>query len=308
MQEFNLDPNMLINGRRISPKRYSGSVTQKIKYDDNISLTNEENNVQQSKKESYIFETEVYGKYDFILKKRFIVSPEVRASFTKHSDQSSPEVYQNDAIILNVNLKNKYEHKYKERPASFIFDIDYSRTSKDWRQRRQKDFYADSKTFTFGESLSYFSVGDTTFKFKRKDYAGENTSISNNTTTLSIDQTVFLPTQHLLIALLEINYIDNFNNSSTNTDTYMLRFDYLIPEIFPQYTLGLALATTMTDTLDQKDSRGTEFSYNPSFDLSKDITKNAKIALNYDFTKSKSKSASYSYNKNVLTTEFRYSF
>jgi tetratricopeptide (TPR) repeat protein len=308
MQEFNLDPNMLINGRRITPKRYTLSFSQKMKYDDNISLTNEENNIQQSKKESYIFDTEVFGKYDFIVKKRFVISPEARINFTEHTDQSSPEVFQNDSLVINTNLKNKFEHKFKERPASFIFDIDYSRTSRDWRQTKSRDFYASAITYTLAESVSYFNFGDTTLKIKRKNYDGENTSISNHTTSLSLDQTVFLPTQHLLIGLLDMSFIDNYNNTSTNTDTYLLRFDYLIPEIFPQYTLGIALATTVTDTKAQKASRGTEVSYNPSLDLSKEITQRAKIGINYDFTKSKSKNATYSYSKNVLTTEFRYSF
>lgn len=308
MKEFNLDPNMLINGRRISPKRYALSFSQKMKYDDNISLTNEENNVQQSKKESYIFDTEVFGKYDFVVKKRFVISPEARISFTEHTDQSSPEVYQNDSLVINTNLKNKFEHKFKERPASFIFDIDYSRTSRDWKQTKNRDFYASAITYIFGESVSYFDFGDTAFKIKRKNYNGENTAISNHTTSLSLDQTVFLPTQHLLIGLMDMSFIDNYNNATTSTNTYLLRFDYIIPEVFPQYTLGVALATTLTDTKEQKASRGIEISYNPSLDLSKEISQKAKIGINYDFTKTKSKNTSFSYSKNVLTTEFRFSF
>lgn len=39
MREFNLDPNMMVNGRRINPKRYSGYISQKLKFDDNVSQT-----------------------------------------------------------------------------------------------------------------------------------------------------------------------------------------------------------------------------------------------------------------------------
>lgn len=308
MKEFNLDPNMLINGRRISPKRYNGYMVQKLKFDNNISLTNEENNVQQSRKESYIFETEAYAKYDFILKKRYILSPEARVTFTEHGDQSSPEVYQNDSFVMNFNLKNKYEHKVKDLPASFLFDIDYSHILKDYNSKKKREFYAKSYTFTVGESFSYFDIGDTTLKIKRKNFTGEDSSISNHTTTLSADQTFFFSNQHLLIALFDASFIDNFNNTSTNTDTYLLRFDYIIPSILPQYTLGLAMATTMTDTKEQEASRGTELSFNPSIDLSREISNNSKVSVNYDFTKSKSKDSNYSYRKHVLTTEYRYSF
>lgn len=308
MTEFNLDPNQLINGRRISPKRYSGYVSQKVRFDDNIALVNEENNVSQSKKESYVFETEMYGNYDFILKKRYIISPEVRFIYTEHSDQNTAEVYQNDSYVINVSLKNKYEHKVNNQPASLLFDIDYSRTNKDWQAQKKRELFATSTTFTIGESFSYFQVGDTTLRIKRKNYVGENEAISNHTTILSGDQTFFLPTQHLLVGLFEASFIDNFNNTTSSTDTYLLRFDYIVPQILPQYTLAVALGMTMTDTKEQESSRGTELSWNPSIDLSKELSERSKLSLNFDFTKNKSKSTSYSYSKNMLTMEYRYAF
>ncbi len=307
-KEFNLDPNLLLNGRKISPKRYSAYLFQKIKYDDNITLTNEENNVTQSKKESFIFESEAYGKYDFVFKKRFIISPEIRINFVQNSDQDSPEVFQNDTSSLNFNLKNKYEHTMFMAPASMLFDIEYGRNDKAWQQKHKREHYADAFTFSIGELFSYFSFGDSSIKLRFKDYKGENTTISNRTKSLSADQTFVLPTQHLFIAFFEADFIDNYNNSATNTNSYLGRFDYIIPEILPTYTLDFALAMTVTDTKEQKASRGTEFTLNPSLDLSKQISERFKIAVNYDFTKSNSKQPDYKYTKSIFSTEFRYSF
>lgn len=308
MVEFNLDPNLLANGRRISPKRSSGYITQRVRYDNNVTLTNEENNVQQSKKDSFIFETEGYARYDFVAKKRFVISPEARLIFTQHTNQTDPEVYQNDSFVMNASLKNKYEHALRDLPASLIFDIDYSYTLKDWKAEKKKEYYAQSTTFTLGESFSYFAIGDTTVRVKRKNYAGENELISNHTTSINGDQTFFLPTHHLLLAFFEASFIDNFNNPSTNTNTYMLRLDYIMPEIRPLYTVDLAMAVTMTDTKEQDLTRGTEMSWNPSIDIARDLSPAARISLNYDFTKSTSKDTSYAYNKHVITTEFRYAF
>lgn len=307
-KEYNLDPNLLANGRRISPKRYSGYAVQKIKFDDNITLTNEENNITQSKKESYIFESEVYAKYDWVLKKRFIVSPEARINFVQNSDQDASEVFQNDTYAINTNLKTKYEHTFHQAPASFLFDVEYSKNYKDWEKIHHRSHYADATTIGVGELFSYFSAGDTSFKVKFKNYKGVNEAISNHTKSVSTDQTFLLPNQNLLIALFEADYIDNYNNPSTNTNTYLTRFDYLIPEIMPSYTLDIALAGTITDTKDQIATRGTEFTLNPSLDLSKQISEKFRIAVNYDFTKSNSKSADYKYTKSVFSTEFRYSF
>ena len=158
------------------------------------------------------------------------------------------------------------------------------------------------------ESYNYFSTVDTSFKIKRKKFTGENEAISNNTTSISGDQTISLANQHLLIALLEADFINNFNNTITNTDTYLARFDYLVPEIMPKYTLGIALAVTITDTKEQKATRGTELSLNPSIDLSKEINEKMKLSINYDYTKNKSKLSDYDYKKHVFSTEFRISF
>lgn len=308
VNEFKLDPNLLVNGRRISPKRYNLYLSQKVKFDDNISLTNEENNTQQSKKESFIFETEAFAKYDFVLKKKFTISPEARITFTEHADQTSPDVYQNDALVINANLKNRLEYSFRNRPASLLFDVDTSQISKDWNQQKKREAYASSMTLGFGSMVNLFEIGETTFKIKLKDYTGKNTDISNKTTSFNIDQTFYLQNQHLLVGFFDASFIDNFNSPTTSTDTYLIRFDYIIPEVLPDYTFNLAFATTMTDTKLQKETRGTEMAYNPSIYVTRALGLNSKIIINYDFSKTKSNEASYSYNKSILSFEFRYSF
>lgn len=307
MLEFELDPNFLSNGRRINPKRYNAYVAQRIKYDNNITLVNEVNNVQETKKSSMVFETEAYGKYDFILKKRFIVSPEARVIFIQHSNQSDFDVYQNDSFITTLSLKNKYEHKYKEQPASLLFDIDFSKTTKKW-QTDKRENYSTSTTFSIGETFNPFTYGDTTIKLKRKIYKGENEDISNNTTSLTADQIFFLPNQHLIVGSFDASFIDNYNNTTTSSNSYTLRGDYIIPDIKPKYTLDVALALTLTDTLEQKSTRGMELLINPSFDVSYNLNRKSVISVNYDYTKSSSDDENYAYTKHIISTEYRYAF
>jgi len=306
--EFKLDPNLLANGRRLPSKRFTLSLSQSVKFDDNITLSNGENDTQQTQKESFVFTTEAYSKYDFVLKKMYVMSPEIRITQAQHSDRSSPEVYQNDSFLINANLKNKLEHQFKNQPASLLFDLEFSQVNKDWNQKKKKELYASSLAFSIGESFNLFSFGETTLKLKYKNYKGENTDISNKTTSLSVDQTYYLPKQQLLIFLFDFSSIDNFNLKSSSTDTYLLRFDYILPEIFPDYTLSIALATTVTDTKQQKEARGTEMNYNPSIEVSKQIGSNMKTSLTYDMTKSKSKTSSYAYDKSSLALEFQYNF
>ncbi len=307
-KEFNLDPNLLANGRKISPKRYSAYFSQKIKFDDNISLTNEENNILPTKKESFIFESEAYAKYDFVIKKTIITSPEIRISFVKNSDQDSSEVYTNDAYSIYTNLKNKFEHKINSKPASFLFDFEYAKTNKDWNKIHKREPYSKNLNYGIGEAFNYFIFGDTSFKLKRKSLMGESEAINNTTYSISADQSVSLQSKNLLIALIEINFVNNYNNTSSSTNTFLGRIDYLIPEIMPKYTLGFALSSTLTDTLEQSETRGTELTLNPSVDLSKEVNDKMKISINYDFTKNKSKLSDYTYQKNVFSTELHYSF
>lgn len=308
MKEFDLDPYTMKNGRRLSPKPWALSVGLKSKFDDNISLTNQENNTSASFRESFIFEAETYAKYETQFKKRIISSPEIRLSFIEHSDQQNSAVFQNDSMSLNFNFKNKYEHLVNQMPASFIFDLDTSRVYKDYNAQKSRDFYAQAYTFTVGETFSYFRIGDTTAKFKYKIYNGDNSLINNYTKSISLDQIIFLPNNQLIVALIDASFTDNYNNSTTNTNSYLLRFDYILPEITPTYNLSLAIAATMTDTLEQKSTRGTELLLNPSIDLSKQINQNQKISASIDYSKADSESVVYRYNKTVTTLEYKINY
>jgi len=111
-----------------------------------------------------------------------------------------------------------------------------------------------------------------------------------------------------MVFLLEYNRVDNYNNATSNTNTLTGRMDYLALEIFPKYNLGLAMTVIMTDTLAQKDLRGTEITLNPSFDISRVIDENVQASFNLDYSKNSSKLPEYSYKKIVYSTEVKYSF
>jgi tetratricopeptide (TPR) repeat protein len=307
-KEFNLDPDLMTNGRRISPKRLIAYFDLKTKFDDNVTNSNLENDIQQTHKESFFIESEADIKYEYIFKKRFITSPELRLNFNHYANRDDASVYQNDAMIFTGSVKNKFEHTIKQNPASLIFDIDYAKTYKDYLQVHSRKFYANTLTFSAGEQFTYFSYGDTTVKYKYKKYDAYDLTLSNHTNSFSIDQTAILNNNQLLIALLETDFTNNYNNKSANTDAYILRFDYLIPEIFPKYTLALSLSTTLTDTLTQMQTRGYETTLNPTIEISKEISDKLKMVFSVDHTKNKSKSDQYNYNKTVTNIEFKYNF
>lgn len=308
INEFKLDPNTMLNGRKINPDRYALSLAQRIKFDTNVTLANDQATVTQSKKESYIFETEGYGKKDFVFKKRLITSPDIRVVYTQYSDAKNATVYQNNSYLITYALRNRWEHTLWQKPASFLFDIERNYTARDKNKEKKRTKYATSQSFMFGEKFRFFGVGETTLKYKYKDYTAYLDTLNNKTTTFSLDQTIFTKNQHLIIVLFSADFVDTYNATSNSTDSYLIRLDYLIPEIMPQYTLGFSLTSTFLDTKEQSSTRGIEKTFAAALDVTRDITNNLKANFNYELTQSTSKSETYEYKKSVFLTEIKYQF
>ncbi len=306
--EFQLDPDLMKNGRRISSKRYALSLMQKIKFDTNVTLANDQSTVTQSKKESYVFDSEFYAKRDFVFRKQIISSLDFKILNTKYSDTKNSAVYQNNSYSFYGNLKNKFEHTLFERPASLLFDWENSYVARDKFQEKKRRKYATSKTFSLGEKFRYFSFGDSSVKLKYKDYEAYLRTLNNKTLTFSYDQTVITKRQHLMIFLLNIDTVDSYNAKNNSTNSLLFRTDYLIPEFIPSYTIGFALSLTLLDPKRQKTARGIESTKAYSIDISRDLSTNLKVGFNMEFTSNSSDSQSYDYKKEVITTEVKYNF
>lgn len=298
--EFNLDPNILSNGRKISPYRFFGYVAQRIKYDDNVNYT---------KKKSALLETEAYTKYDIVYRKTMIFSPDIKATYTRYNNQKDSDIYQNDALTLNADLRNRFEHSLNKRPASFLVDAEYSRFSKDWQKSHHQNYYYQTLAWAVGEQVGLFQSGETTFKFKRSHYTDITNYVNSYTSSITIEQYNYLKDgQHLLLTTLDRSANDYYDNKYLNTDAYLLRFYYYMFELVPSYTLQLGLATTLTDTKEQKAQRGTEITLNPSLDLSKMLSDKWRISVNYNYVNNSSKLSSYAYHRQIFGGELNYTF
>lgn len=301
LEEFRLDPNTLINGRRISPYRLYANIAQRLKYDDNVG--------GGSQKASAINETEGFAKYDFVVKKKTIISPELRLTYTKHKDQHSPEVYLNDSFTISTALRNKFEHTYKAQPATFLLDLEYSSIYKDWQASHKTLYYSKSYTVGIGEQISLSRLGETYIKLRRTGYQDESGYANSRTLSLSADQYIFLKEgQHLLIASFDMSKLAYTENSALNTDSYLARFIYLVFEVVPSYTLQTIFSATLTDTKEQKSQRGYELNLNPSIDISKAFTDRIRLGINYNFIQNSSKQTEYRYRRQIIGTELSYTF
>ncbi|MDD4975536.1 MAG: tetratricopeptide repeat protein [Bacteriovorax sp.] len=299
-EEFKLDPNTMENGRRISPDRLYVNIAQRLKYDDNIALT---------KKASAIYETEAFAKYDFVVKKKVIIAPELRLTYTKHRAQETPEVYQNDSFSLGSAIRNKFEHTYKGRPATFLLNLEYASIYKDWKIVHQQNFFSKTYAVGIGEQFSLTNYGETYFKIKHTGYTDQTEIANSKTFNISADQYISLQEgQHLLIATLDLGQLNYDENETLSNNTYLARIVYLAFELVPTYTLQMIFSASITDTKKQKEQRGYELNLNPAIDISKALTNKIRLAVNYNFIHNSSKQAQYEYRKQVVGAELSYTF
>ncbi len=299
-EEFKLDPNLLINGRRLSPEHFYLSLSHRIKYDTNVEATGYSSTLNES---------EIFTKNEFIIKKKFVSSPELRTSFTKYRNKDNPSIYQNNSLSFSSALRNKFEHIFKQKAASLLFDIEYSTLSND-RTAEHKIKY-NYKTFGWvaGEQLSFFNFGDTYFKFKNSYFQNQTEIYNFKNSDFSVDQYIFIKDgQQLIIATIDVNKFIFKDNNSLNYDVYLMRFIHLIFDFIPTYTLQTILSTSLTNPKAQKEARGHEINFNPSIDLSKAITDHFRLSLNYSYTHNSSKQFSLKYSRQVIGTELNYTF
>jgi tetratricopeptide (TPR) repeat protein len=305
-KEYDLDPNYLKNGKKLPEKRYDLSLAQKVKYDSNVTLANDQPSTVASQKDSYVYETTAAGRYLYVIKNRYLVEPELRYTFTRYSDQDSPTVFTNDAYTVNPSIRTKYEHKLKDKDAAFLFDYDQTYTERDRLQLHDRIFYSRAQTFTFGERLKIFQ-GDSNIKLKFKDYNAYTDTLDSNTTSFNYDQTIINNLGHIVLILFIADYTRLVANTTSDTNSYLIRLDYIIPNFLERYLVDIAYSHTFLDTLEQYETRGTETTSTPSIKISQNFG-NLKATIGYDYTSNSSLSTTYQYTKHETHFELKYSF
>lgn len=307
-KKYGLDPNLMKNGKTLPDKRYAFSYDQAFEYDNNVTSNSDEPTQLATQKDSYIFTSTLEAKYTFSFFGRLISVPKIRVQKVSHSDQDNSDVFTNDSLTLTSSLSNKIEHTLLGQQASTIFNFDFTKLKKDRNKVHKRIFYSDAFTYTLGLSFKYFSFGKSTIKYKRKNTTSYDAPLDSSTDSFSFDQIAILPNKTLLIVLISTDR-DRVQNNTDSTNTYTTRADWIIPNIFPKYTLNLAYSHTFLDTMKKKSTRGTEQKYNPSIKITKSFNDHLDFNLSYDYTKNNSKNRSdNAYSKHQTKFEFSLGF
>lgn len=305
---YGLDPNRLINGKLLPEKRWDINFQQEFNYDNNVTLATDVPTAAATQKESYIFDSTFNAKYLAAFKGKYLIEPSIRINNKKYAETSEPTVYQNDSYDITASTVFKREHLFKDKPATFGIGLDYKYIARDRLQQKDRILFARATTLSLFETLKLNSYGDTTFRFKYKDYQAFTEAQNNRTITLAADQIIITSSGTLFIALINADLI-SAETELNSTNAFVFRVDHLRPNFISNFTLSAGLSLTILDTKLQSETRGTEKTFNPSLKLIKKINDNVSMQITYDYTKNMSNdTVRYEFTKHVAGLRFRVKF
>lgn len=308
-RKYDLDPNVMKNGRVLSKKRWSVSLGQKMTYDNNVTLSNGLPSVQASQKDSFIFDSTASGNYKAALARRLTITPSLALTWKKHSDQDSSAVYYNDAYSITPTVQNTIEHKIGSKMASFLFDYEYGYTAQDPYKRHEMVMFSRTNQWTIGEKFTLFGSYESSFKFKYKELTSYSSLLDTKTTTFAFDHTFGFKNSQTLMVMIQLDYIRFETNKTLDLDSRLFLASYTYPEILPKFSFSLSMYLTFLEPVYQKNTRGTEISYNPTAKVTRTINDKMSISMSYSYTKKTSDlKAVYAYTKQATALEFNYSF
>lgn len=309
IKRYRLDPNQLISGKMFPAKRHRLSISQAYKYDNNITLTTNLPTVQATRKDSYIYETNGTAAYSFLFKQMYIITPELKLKYVKHSDRESSTVYEDDRYEIKPAIKQRLDHKLGSKAGSFTFDYKWDYAARDHYKVKSLSKYSQGRSWSVGEKIGFFRFGDSGVSYSNGTTEYYDNNLNFDLTSWTLTQTVIRPSGSLF--LLMWNYSESrFHKAPTNdSDTTMLRVDYIIPKFANQYSFHFGFSVTFLKVLATLARTGTEKTFAPSMKLSKAIRPNVKLSVNYDYSKKVSDAGeSNEYTKHVTGFEISANF
>jgi len=307
--KYHLDPGFLITGAKIPDKKHQVFLSQTVTYDNNMTLATTLPTAQASSKDSFIFKTSISAGRSFYKQQKYTLLPAVFFNYSRHTDQDNSEVYQNDGYDGTISFKTRTEHFAFGSAAGFLFDLDYNTTNKDYTGKHDIQNFSKAFSLSFGESFQYFKFGGTTVTYKYKKTSAYIHTLDTNAHTFTAIQTHIRPNNDLMIFLALATFSRAPTAPTSDTDSLLLRMDYIIPEFLPKFILNPSMAFTLLDPKLQKPTRGIEKTYNPSIKITRKTGDHLQTSIFYNYTKNSSKNkASYDYVKVQYGFELKYIF
>ena len=308
--KHDMHPLLLNNGRMLSRQGTSLFFSQEFQFDSNVTLESDAPGISQSDTEqsSLVYFSEFFYSQRFIGGKYFILTPELRLSWTEYGNQENPEVFQNDSFGISPAVRGSYNFKWKNKKAALLYEIEGNYTARDKDQIGERSFFGRSLTYSLGLRRRFVRNGDTTFKFRVRDLKSFSNAVDGPTRSLYVDQLYIRENGHIIVGVFLGDFyrpLEEFNA----TDSYLFRANYLIPQLYKGFDINFNGALTFLDTKKQSDTRGIERNINLGLKIQKRINNKWRLGLNYSRIQNISDDVeNFSYVKSITSFEIRYVF
>jgi hypothetical protein len=305
-QRYDLILLRMRNGRPTLNPPYFLRLAQEISNDSNVTFTPEETTTSSSKQSSIYSKTDVMGRYTFYVRNVMSIAPELRMNYTYYANREK-EIYRNDNYLISPAIRTYYEHTLFKKPASVLFDVDYSYVERDIDAKQKLKYASRSYGAMLGERFNYFSWGESILRFRYRKFESFNAASNSNTKSFVYEQVrMFKENILLFYASYDMTKVED---ESFDTNGITVRGDLILAPVKNWFTPSIGFAVTLVDPVNNKAVRGTEKLYNPNIRLSRLFGKRMRGSFKLDYSKNDSKDKeNFAYTKTVYGFELEYLF
>lgn len=292
---------------RPGSKPWGGRISQKFKYDSNVTTEADEALVQVSDKDSIITVTSLSGNYKFQFGK-WRVTPSLVSTLDWHINRRTvSSVYQNDQLVTTFTPKVRRSHTFLGKKFQLQIDPELGYTVRDYTKTHTLRWYQRYFSLKVGERMNLWEIGATTVSVKYKMLTSQNPAFSANTPSLSLDQNFKLNQNYSLSVTVSADW-QTAESDTNDLYTYKAVNALTIKNLIPEVTVRPSFSFTLYDTRNQSVTRGTEKGINPSIKFTKKFGRKISTHIDYAYTKRISLAKStYQYTKHVVTLGGSYS-
>lgn len=303
---YGITLDKMANGRPTNKPRLYLKLSQEFKYDTNVILQTSAVQNTAEDKSAPVSKTEVMSRYSFYPNNRISLIPEFKYNYSKHYGDE-PKIYKNDTYTIAPAVRTSYEYTLFGKMSSHLFDYDYNYNGRDVYQKKDIQFNNRSYTFMFGQKWNFIPWGETTLRYKKKQFYSYLETGDTKTTTFGLEQLLNLPKSHVLFLIASFDQ-NKVRDNSQDTDATTLRLDWIIPRIRDWVTPTLSYTYMLNDPIYQKQDRGLEKMQTAGVKLTRGFGK-LRANAKYDYTKNTSKNKLlYDYEKQIYALEIEYLF
>ncbi|MBK23103.1 MAG: hypothetical protein CME70_03780 [Halobacteriovorax sp.] len=303
-------PITLANGRKLPRKRWALKIGQSSGKDSNVLFEADGATSQVANKGSLFTRVFASGRYTAVplSNKRVTLTPSLRLNKIHHYERNLVEIKKNDSHSIKGSLEGTYEGNIKSKSISTLLGGAYEYTAKDINGNEDIQEYGTSTSFWVGLKGKVFGKGNSSVKFRIRNFKGHRSGLDSDKTTLILSHFHSFSKSRYLYTYSDFTFTDSNLNSST-TDKYLLAADHVFSNFYKKLSFWTSGSFALIEPKLQKLTRGTEKEISLTVKLARTFYQNIDVGLKFNYLKNMSEDKTlYEYSKNTSSLELSYKF